>query len=120
MRIDKATLAIKNMDEAVKFYGAILNTEFKATEIEGFTLYGAQLDSLEILLCPRELAEVDPAIGNNTVQIRLVVEDIRVAHQNGLKNGGKEISGVAEKEHFAHASLRDPDGNSIELIEYLR
>ncbi|MEM7457666.1 MAG: VOC family protein [Planctomycetota bacterium] len=113
--VDKITIAVDDMEASVKFYSNLLAAEFEDVELAGFTLKNADTGSFEILLCPRELAQVHEDINNNTVQVRFVIEDVESAHERGLADGGTEISAPAESGGRVQSGLRDPDGNSIEL-----
>ncbi len=57
--IDKITIAVDSMEHMVAFYSAVLNVQFSKRELFGRTLYGARYRSIELLLCPKDLAGVD-------------------------------------------------------------
>ena len=113
--VDKITLAVNKMQEMMTFYSAIFEVAFKPVELAGRQLHQAQLGDMELLLCPNDLAGVDADI--NTVQLRFVIKDVGTAYERGLKNGGKTLTEVQEIEGNVHASLRDPDGNSLEIMQ---
>ena len=113
--IDKITIAVGPMEPMVAFYSAVLNVEFSEREMYGRALYGAHYGSVELLLCPKDLAGVDANV--NTVQARFVVADVDAAFSSGVNCDGKAISEPAMADGSRQASLRDPDGNSLELSE---
>ncbi len=115
--IDKITLAVRKGEAMAAFYGALLDTDFVPFEVAGHKLYSGKRDGVEWLLCPRELAGIGD--GSNTIQLRIVVDDLRAAHAKGLSHGGEELNAPAEQEGRLFSALRDPDGNSLELVQAL-
>ncbi len=113
--IDKMTIAVDSMERMVAFYSAVLSVEFSKREMFERALYGARYGSVELLMCPKDLTGVDADV--NTVQVRFVVADVDAAFTSGVNWGGKAISEPAMAEGSRQASLRDPDGNSLELSE---
>ena len=111
--IDKLTIAVDSMEAMVSFYAAILDVEFSPVEMFGETLYAGHFGALELLMCPRELAQVRAE--TNSVQARFLVPDVDQAYQRGLERGGTTITAPALMEGSLHAALRDPDNNSVEL-----
>jgi len=112
--IDKITLAVGHMDETKQFYASVLGLTFHPIAFAGRELFTASLGNMEMLLCPKDLAGIDADI--NTIQLRFVIDDVEHAYQRALEGGGTEISGVQEVDGRAHVSVRDPEGNSLELI----
>jgi predicted enzyme related to lactoylglutathione lyase len=112
--IDKLTLAVRDMDEMCAFYAGVLGASFERIEMFERTLYTATVDGVDLLLCPADLAGVEAE--TNTVQVRFVVADVDAAYQAGLMQGGVHLTEPEQSEGRRHASLRDPDGNSLELI----
>lgn len=51
------------------------------------------------------------------IQLRFVIDNVEKALKIGLEKGGTLITDLQELEGHSHASLRDPDGNSLEMIE---
>ncbi len=101
-KIDKVTIAVKNMDAMAAFYTKALGAELKKI---GPTVTG-RLGDVKLLLCPREIAGVTAE--QNTIQLRFVVRDLAKTMTAALDAGGEKIDDV---------SVRDPDGNSIEFAE---
>ena len=115
--VDKITLAIQDMEACKLFYGLTLGIEFSPLEIQNFTLYSAITPGFELLLCPRELAQVDNSITNNTVQVRIRVSDIQNTFDKAIRHGGQEIQPPQKAGEIILAGIRDPDGNSLELVQ---
>lgn len=108
-------MAVTRMSETKRFYSSLLGVKFEPIEFAQRTLYSAKIGGIELLLCPKDLAGVDATI--NTIQLRFVIEDVKGSYTRGLENGGTALTAPQEMEGFLHASLRDPDGNSLEIIE---
>lgn len=115
IKIDKITMAVGDMDAMRHFYASTFGIQFHPFTLAERELFTGQLGEMEFMLCPKDLAGVDANI--NTVQIRLVIDDVETAYHTGLNSGGSNLSGVQEIEGRLHASLRDPDGNSLEIIQ---
>lgn len=115
MTIDKITFAVGKMEEMVAFYTGMFDMKFKSFDAYESTLYTGKLGDMELLFCPKEVARVDAKI--NTIQPRFVVQDVENAFKTGLEKGGTAITEPQLFEGAKIASLRDPDGNSVELIQ---
>jgi predicted enzyme related to lactoylglutathione lyase len=113
--VDKITIAVGRMDEMVEFYEKVFGISFRAFEAFGGQLNTAKMGSMELLLCPKKIAQVEADI--NTIQLRFVVADVVQSLKDGLKSGGKQLSDVQEQDGMLLAALRDPDRNSLELIQ---
>jgi len=70
---------------------------------------------MEILLCLKSFAGIEA--DQNNIQLRFAVADIESVFETGLQNGGIVIENIQQFESISFASFRDPDGNSIELIQ---
>lgn len=114
--IDRITLAVSDMDRMKQFYEAILPVKFYDQKLSNYALYIATVGGLEIILCPKELAGVRATI--NTIQLRFAISNVSRAFENGLAMGGTAITQPQKRGRAQHASLKDPDGNSLEIIEY--
>lgn len=114
-KIDKITIAVGDINSMKNFYGQVLGVAFQPVEMFGSALYVGKSGSIEWMLCPKEIAQVDAKV--NTVQLRFIVEDVEKAYQAGLAAGGKDLNAPAIIEGRKHAALRDPDNNSLELVE---
>lgn len=113
--IDKLTFAVGAMKPMVAFYSAVLGLKFVEREMFGRTLSSARFGDIDVLFCPKDLAGVEAE--TNTIQLRFVVDDAALAFAQGMKFGGIAITEPAEVEGSLQASLRDPDGNSLELTQ---
>lgn len=111
--IDKITVAVDKMEDMVAFYGSLFNTSFQDLDLYGEKLFAGKIGDIEVLFCPKHIAGVDARI--NTIQLRFVIEDVEKALKVGLEKGGTLITDVQELDGHTHASLRDPDGNSLEI-----
>ncbi|MCP4632267.1 MAG: VOC family protein [candidate division Zixibacteria bacterium] len=113
--IDKITIAVEKIEETVKFYNAILELELKSYDVEGNKLYGGKFGEIELLFCPKSFAGIEA--DENTIQLRFVVPDIKKSMEKGVRSGGTVMNEIYEHEGVSYSSLRDPDGNSLELIQ---
>ncbi len=114
VEIDKITMAVGDMAAVKQFYADVFNLSFTSLQLAGRELFSARLGAMELLLCPKDLIGIEANV--NTVQLRFVVDDVQGAFERGVKHGVVVINDVSLHEGRSHASLRDPDGNSLELI----
>lgn len=115
IQIDKITIAVSDMKMMEKFYSAVFGIEFKKHEMGDFYLLSGMADSIQIMLCPKEMAGIE--VDQNNIQLRFAIDDIEKVLKAGLQNFGTLIEELQKQGKVKFASLRDPDGNSIELVE---
>ena len=114
MKIDKLTIAITNMSEMVEFYNTVLDAQL--SPIEGSPFYVGQLAGMELLFCPNFITEIEAE--KNRIQLRFVVDDAEAIVAAARTSGGSEYGEYLENEKQINWGIVDPDGNSIELIQY--
>jgi predicted enzyme related to lactoylglutathione lyase len=115
MKIDKFTIAVTHMEKMVKFYNTVLDTQLKA--IEGSPFYAGQLADTELLFCPNFITEIKA--DKNRIQFRLIVDDLEEIVNKARTSGGSEYGDCVKTEQVINWAISDPDGNSIEIIQYL-
>jgi len=98
------------------FYADVLCVELKELVAGEFTLHRGTLDNdTRIMFVPGALRG---ATGKgNRFQLNFHVGDVRSAFEAAVKAGGTELEPVVIGDGYARAAVRDPDGNSIVLIE---
>lgn len=111
MEIDKITIAVGSMDAMVEFY----TKTFGAVLEPAGPMRRGRMGSLQLLFCPKEVAGVTAE--QNTIQLRFVVGDLNATVRRASESGGCEIGERKTLGTARLAAIRDPDGNSIELIE---
>jgi predicted enzyme related to lactoylglutathione lyase len=70
-----------------------------------------------MVMCPNEVACVEAR--QNRHQFRFVVDDIERMIGIVALSGGESLDDLVRSEGSKSVGLRDPDGNTIELIQYL-
>jgi predicted enzyme related to lactoylglutathione lyase len=113
VQLSQITLATTRTPEMVKFYDAIFGTQLQAVVSYGTTLYHGTLAGIPLVICPNEIAGVEAKQSRHQLTLR-------VAHLSGLLQiveiaGGGVHTSVAES--VVSAILRDPDDNTIEVIQ---
>jgi catechol 2,3-dioxygenase-like lactoylglutathione lyase family enzyme len=81
----------------------------------GTTLYQGKLGGISLLLCPNEIARAEAK--QNRHQWRFAVNDVAETMRLALANGATLLNEVSVHEGAKIASVRDPDGNSIEFVQ---
>ncbi len=103
--VDKVVIAVGKPEAMAKFYTEVFGAKLQGMAMQGTTLYSGTLGNLELVLCPKEIAGIQA--DQNTIQLRFVVHDVAKTMEAAVKAGGQKIDA---------GSIRDPDGNSMELI----
>jgi len=114
LKIDKITIAVDNMEMMEMFYTATFKLNFTKHDMGGFYLLTGNLATIQLMLCPKEIAGITAS--ENNIQLRFAVENIKEVVKIGEQSGGTIIEDVHQQNEIKLASLRDPDGNSIELV----
>ncbi len=109
------TLAVTNMPAMKKFYDTVFGASLQALPMYGTTLYQGKLGGISLLLCPNEIARAKAE--QNRHQLRFTVNDIAATMRSALANGATLLNEISDHEGAKIASVRDPDGNSIEFVQ---
>lgn len=114
-RIGKIAFAITNVDAMVDFYRNVFSINFRAIDIgDGMKLYSGKLGDLNLLLAPNALAGVKAE--QSLMQFDVIVADLEVMKARTVRHGGT-VREENENERQKIATVVDPDGNTIVLIE---
>ena len=107
------TLATTRTHEMVKFYDTLFGTALQAREVYGTTLYRGSLAGIPLIICPNEIAGVQAEQSRHQLAFRVV--DLSYLLQNVESAGG--IIETQATDSLTRAILRDPDGNTLEVIQ---
>ena len=113
VQLTQMTLATTRTPEMVKFYDTLFGTQLQATEAYGTTLYHGMLAGFPLVICPNEIAGVEAEQSRHQLTLRVV--DLSGLLQNVESAGGTIETPVSDLS--TRAILRDPDGNTIEVIQ---
>ena len=112
-QLAKITLATTRTVEMVRFYDMLFDTQLQAKEIQGVTFHNGTLAGIPLLICPNEIAGVEAEQSRHQLALR-------VADLESLLGRVESVGGLIETpmtESMTEAILRDPDGNTIEVIQ---
>ena len=114
--LDHVYYWVSDMDRAVKFYEDVLGLRLLRRDGGSW----AELDAGGIRLALHGAIEGRPMeVGGATAVFR--VDDLDAARADLEARGAEFDEHAGEVEGFARfASLRDPDGNRVQVIEYAR
>ncbi len=115
VHIDKITIAIENIKQTVEFYSKTFCIDLNEIDCGDFKMYIGKIGDIQMLFCPKSIAGITAT--ENTTQLRFVVEDIKSILKKGIQFGGLQISNIQKENGVKTSALRDPDGNSIEIIQ---
>ncbi len=116
MQIERMTIAVTHMAEFVEFYNTVFESNFTPmVDLVGF--YHGKLCDLEVLLCPNQIACVVAA--HNRHQFRFMVDDLDEVISKCRAAGGQPLDDAQADRTSRGLGMRDPDGNSMEFVQYL-
>lgn len=113
VQLTQMTLATTRTAEMVKFYDTLFGTELQPTEAYGTTLYNGNLSGIPLVICPNEIAGVEAEQSRHQLAFR-VPDLAAILFQVEAAGGSIE---TAMTDPLIQATLRDPDGNTIEVIQ---
>lgn len=113
VQLTQMTLATTHTNEMVKFYNALFGTELQPTEAYGTVLFHGNLAGIPLVICPNEIAGVEAEQSRHQLAFR--VADLATVLSQVESAGGSIETPMTDP--LAQAILRDPDGNTIDVIE---
>ncbi len=115
--VDRVTIAVNDVPAMVDFYNTVFGADLLPVEPGGeFTFYTGKLGQLELFFCPNLITQI--VAEKNRQQLRFVVSDVEQTIAAGVRAGGKKLGDIQAADRAVAGGLSDPDGNSIELIQY--
>ena len=127
-RIDHIELVTRQPERAIRFYTDLLGFRVRSSDrVPGTPMGPLELTYLELggttveLMCYPD-ASLEPAPGGERLGYRMMaieVEDMDGALARLREKGVEPSWGPVKRERYARAEIRDPDGNGIELRQWL-
>lgn len=118
IRMDRITLAVEHIPEMVTFYNTVFNARLiPIGSSADAPFHRGKLAGTELLFCPNSIAQVDAR--QNRHQLRFVVDDLEGIIAQAAAAGGRSRNDIHANTHMKSAAVEDPDGNTIEFIQYL-
>ena len=113
--ITSAALRVHNLEAMLGFYSQAFGITFHKVETSGVTSHLGDLDGITIKLVPiRESANF---VDFPEVQFGMMVPDIAAVVAVADSYGGRQEGSLLVKKDLLHGAIRDPDGNTIELLQ---
>ncbi len=117
MNIERITVAVTHMTAMVKFYNAVFTADLQPFGPEGSTrFHRGTLAGKKLVFCPNSIVEVEAH--QNRQQFHFVVDDVEHTMHQALNNGGQEFNPIQQDGRAKSGAVADPDGNTMEFIEY--
>lgn len=117
IRMDRITLAVEHIPEMVTFYNAVFNARLIPIGASADApFHRGKLAGTELLFCPNSIARVDAR--QNRHQLRFVVDDLERVLAQAAAAGGLTRYDIHANAQMQSAAVEDPDGNTIEFIQY--
>ncbi len=115
-KLAKIDISAVHTEAMATFYEAVLGLLLRPITVGPFTLYSGQLsDGLTFVIAPQEMTGAQS--DRNRYQLNFCVADVAKSYQAALEHGGKELEPIAQHGSEQLASVWDPDGNSLILLQ---
>lgn len=116
--IDRITIAVNDVPAMVMFYNTVFDTGLELVDpTSEFPFHVGELGGMQLFFCPNTITQIEAT--KNRLQLRVVVEDINDTISAAVAAGGQKLGDIHASDLAIIAGISDPDGNSIELIQYL-
>lgn len=113
VRLASLALRVHNEDAMVAFYNEAFGMTFRVVETSGIRSRFGELNGLTIKLVPiRDAAQFE---GFPVHQPGFEVPSVGRVIEIARRHGGRVFDAPVERDGRVYASLRDPDGNTIEI-----
>ncbi len=105
----------------IRFYNAVFEanltpfTPAPFSDDDEMIFYRGHLAGINLLFCPNDIAGIEA--DTNRQQFNFAVKDVVQVMRTALQSGGVQIDAPQIVEGVITASVRDPDGNSIEFVQ---
>ena len=124
-RIDHIELVTADPERAVRFYSEVLGFKVRARDTVpgGLQLVYLDLGGTTVELITYTEAPPEPAAQGTRLGYRMMaleVEDMQQALDALQQQGIEAVWGPKVRPTYARAEIRDPDGNHIELRQWIR
>ncbi|MGF6345763.1 VOC family protein [Variovorax sp. W2I14] len=122
MQLHTARIFVRDLAGASRFYEEVLGLQLKADGREqGFCVFDAGPMSLVVERVEDDAPEEDRVLVGRFTGLSFDVEDIQSKYKE-LSSLGVDFSGLPERQQWGGvlATLRDPAGNELQLVEQPR
>ncbi len=117
-QLARVTVATTRMSAMVRFYNDVFHARMKEVDIGGVAMQLGHVAGIEVLLCPNDVSKVKAELNRHMLRVR--VGDFDAALRRVRGSGGTVDAAPVLMSGERVVAVRDPDGNTIELItDYL-
>lgn len=114
-RITTVAVRVLRMDAMLAFYEQAFGVAFRPVDTSGLASWFGELGPITLKFVPLR-GSVDFA-GFGTHRLGVEVRHVAAVIEIAARHGGRQEGPVRRENGRAHAAVRDPDGNTIELYE---
>ncbi len=116
-RVDQVSMATENTELMVVFYQNVFGARFTKLPSDGHYIYTGTLFGLKFVLVPNDVANVRAERSRH--ELHIIVPNIEDVIRKALMTGATLVKGVKTDDNEKTATLIDPDGNSMVVVEKL-
>lgn len=106
IRLVGLTIAADRIDAMADFYRRVFGAVLEPRRADDFVLYVGTCAGVRLQLCPKALAGIEAT--QNLHQLTIAVPNVGATIELAIQHGGSALG---------ESAIRDPDGNSIELVQ---
>lgn len=113
MKIERISVAVTDMDAMIRFYNGVFDAGLEPANSPG--CFRGALAGIPVTFIPNSIVEV--VAEQNRQQFSISVNDLDVFLDRVRNSGGIVQDDAIETDTRRAIGVRDPDGNTIELIQ---
>lgn len=114
MKIERVSFAVTDMDAMLRFYNSVFDARLEPAQSPG--CYHGALAGIPVTFIPNSIVEVKAE--QNRQQFSFAVNDLDRLLDQVRASGGVVQDDATETKTRRSIGVRDPDGNTIELIQH--
>ena len=111
--LDRILIAVTDPGRSATFYQSLLGAPVLPVPMGAMNAYRADIAGVQLVFVPKDVVGI--SAHENIHQLRFRVLDIRACVDAALAVGGTLVDEACPPENAC--CLRDPDGNTVELIQ---
>ena len=115
IKLGSITMAVTNMELVKKFYSKLFHIKFNEKKMFGASLFEGQLNGIQVLLCPAEIARNTAT--QNRYQFHFAVSNLDRVIETAKENGGQLMGEMIIDANRKSIGIADPDLNSLVFFE---
>ncbi|MAT42167.1 MAG: hypothetical protein CL609_07480 [Anaerolineaceae bacterium] len=115
--LDSMSISTINTPKMVNFYETVFKTRLHPQQMGKYYFFTGPIGNINLTLAPNELKGA--RAGHNRYHLSFVVPNLEEHLMLAKKSGGTQTQEIDLENNERYCEIVDPDGNPIELIEFV-